>query len=98
MAGTISHLDTKPDDSISLTGHALAGRTFILGDGAGFVVYLPVEQNVRDRTLMSIKWFGASGFGRQFLEALVVSVGAEGMLRKLDRSDEIAFVQDDCSA
>ena len=46
--------DTSP--ALELSENGLAGRTFILGNGAGFVLYLPVRFNVRDRTLVPIKW------------------------------------------
>jgi glycogen debranching enzyme len=78
---------------IHLESHRCARRTFLLGNQAGFVLYLPVSQHVHDATLMSIKWFGASGIGRKYLEANLVWLIRDGQRTKLDRSNQTSFVQ-----
>jgi glycogen debranching enzyme len=81
------------EHAIHLSGDGLDGRTFILGNEAGFVLYLPVEQNIRDRTLVPIKWFGASEFGRKYLEVSLFWVLHGGTEKRLDRSDQTGFTQ-----
>jgi len=78
--------------TLTFAAHQLAGRTFLLGDRGGFVLYLPAARNVRDRTLQSSKWFGASGFGRSFFEGLTVWVDTEGGREPLNRDNQSAFV------
>ncbi len=79
---------------ICLAKHQLPNRTFLLGNEGGFVVYLPVEQNIHDRTLFPTKWFGASEFGRKFIEADVVWMVRNGMKTHLDRTCQTGFVQE----
>ncbi|MGI8825603.1 MAG: amylo-alpha-1,6-glucosidase [Chloroflexota bacterium] len=74
------------------TDHAhLTNHTFLLGNRAGFALYLPSAQNVRDSTAQAIKWFGASGFGRAFFEALLLWVEVDGRLVALDRTKQTSF-------
>jgi Amylo-alpha-1,6-glucosidase len=95
----IPDFDVRPDPrAINLSGSSLPERTFLLGNKGGFVLYLPVAQNVRDRTLHAIKWFGASGFGRTYLEDNRVWIVLEGVHVKLDRSNQTDFVQEVDSA
>jgi glycogen debranching enzyme len=68
-------------------------RTFLLGNQSGFVLYLPVGENVRDSTLLPIKWFGASAFGRKFLEANRVWSLIGGDRTALNRSNQRNFTQ-----
>lgn len=82
-----------PRDAIQLSGHGLEGRTFILGNGGGFVLYLPVELNVRERTLVPIKWFGASEFGRKYVEVSRSWLLAGGEPVALDRTHQTGFSQ-----
>lgn len=79
--------------AIHLSGDALDGRTFLLGNEAGFILYLPVQQNIRDRTLVPIKWFGASEFGRKYLEVSLFWVRKDGAEQRLDRTTETGFTQ-----
>jgi glycogen debranching enzyme len=79
--------------AIHLSAGALKGRTFLLGNGGGFVLYLPVEQNTRDRTLVPIKWFGASEFGRKYLEVSLYWACEQGTDLRLDRLRETGFTQ-----
>lgn len=58
------------------------------------MVYLPVEQNIQDRTLFPTKWFGASEFGRKFIEADVVWVIRNGVKTHLDKTCQTAFIQE----
>ncbi len=81
------------DFAIHLTGSAQKSRTFLLGNEAGFVLYLPVEENIRDRTLVPIKWFGASEFGRKYLEVSCFWVHLDGKDVRLDRADQTGFTQ-----
>lgn len=81
------------DFAIHLTGSAQRRRTFLLGNEAGFVLYLPVEENIRDRTLVPIKWFGASEFGRKYLEVSCFWVRVGGKEVRLDRTDQTGFTQ-----
>lgn len=61
------------------------------------MLYLPVEQNVKERTLFPTKWFGASEFGRKFIEAEVIWMIRDGVATHLDRSCQLSFVQElDC--
>lgn len=62
------------------------------------MLYLPADQNVRERTLFPTKWFGASEFGRKFIEAEVVWMVRDGVETRLDRSCQLSFVQElDCA-
>src|SRR5579884_509685 len=79
--------------TVHLEGHQLSGRTFLLGNGGGFVLYLPVELNIANRTLVPIKWFGVSEFGRKYLEAARVWIEREGRRTLLNRADQFAFDQ-----
>jgi len=79
--------------TIRLAADELANRTFLLGDEGGFVLYLPVEENTRDQTLLPIKWFGASEFGRKFFEANVVWLERDGQRTMLNRSNQTGFEQ-----
>lgn len=81
------------DFAIHLAGSAQRTRTFLLGNEAGFVLYLPVEENIRDRTLVPIKWFGASEFGRKYLEVSCFWVQQDGKEVRLDRADQTGFTQ-----
>jgi glycogen debranching enzyme len=71
----------------------LAGRTFLLGSGSGFVLHLPVARNIYDRTLHASKWFGASGFGRHYLSALRVWLVKDGWSIALNRTNQTSFSQ-----
>jgi glycogen debranching enzyme len=62
-----------------------------LGNEGGIVLYLPVAQNVPDTTLQATKWFGASGFGRAYLEDNLVWLVREGKRIKLDRTNQTGF-------
>src|SRR5579859_1155676 len=75
-----------------------ARRAFLLGSGGGFVLHLPVARNRRDRTLHDSKWFGASGFGRQYLSALRLWLVREGEEIALDRSNQTGFRQEEVGA
>lgn len=79
--------------AITLRHSSLRNRTFLLGDQGGFVLYLPVEENTREGTLLPIKWFGASEFGRKYLEANVVWVEIDGKRVMLNRTNQTEFVQ-----
>ncbi|MGH2449098.1 MAG: amylo-alpha-1,6-glucosidase [Chloroflexota bacterium] len=79
------------ETEVELVGHAMAGRTFLLGNEGGFVLYLPTEQNVHDRTLLPVKWFGVSEFGRKYFEANLVWAVVHGERHKLDRSNQVSF-------
>src|SRR5947209_214898 len=80
--------------SLVLDRSELAGRTFILGNAGGFVLYLPVENNHGDQSAFPGKWFGASGFGRKFLEVnLVWLCLPDGRAIELDRRDQVRFDQ-----
>lgn len=79
--------------AVTLAGRQMAHRTFLLGNQGGFVLYLPVELNERDATLLPIKWFGASSFGRQYVAAsrLWLCRGTERIA--LNRSTQTCFTQ-----
>src|SRR5579884_869453 len=80
--------------AIHVPRNALPIRTFLLGNRAGFVLYLPAEQRVRDATLVPIKWFGASSFGRTYLEENRVWIHLDDGAVKLDRTNQIGLTQD----
>ena len=85
----------KPDlerFTLSVEGRELAARSFLLGDRGGFVLYLPVSRNKDDTTLQSSKWFGASGFGRSFLEGFQVWTLLGGKEVPLDRRNQTSFL------
>ena len=77
---------------IVLPTERLYGRSFLLGNRAGFTLYLPVCSNERDTTLQSSKWYGASGFGQSFLEGFVIWVEVDGATVLLDRSNQREFI------
>lgn len=77
--------------TVTLDRHGLEGRTFLLGDRGGFVLYFPASRNTQDRTLHPSKWFGASGFGRSFFEGFEVWVEYNGQLIPLDRRNQTEF-------
>ena len=77
--------------TVTLDRHSLEGRTFLLGDRGGFVLYFPTSRNTQDRTLHPSKWFGASGFGRSFFEGFEVWVDHNGELVPLDRRNQTEF-------
>lgn len=79
---------------IHLEGHQLQARTFLLGNEGGMVLHLPVELNVGSHTMLPIKWFGASEFGRKYLEADRVWIDRGGNRTLLSRSNQYAFEQD----
>lgn len=83
----------RPEDAIRLDHDHLAHRTFLLGDEGGFVLYLPVAENTTDATLLPIKWFGASEFGRKYLEANVIWACLDGRKTRLDCATQTGFVQ-----
>lgn len=95
MVKETSRPDTALQSSevIQLSRHQLSGRTFLLGNDNGFVLYLPVDQNIRDSTLVATKWFGAAGFGHFYLAASRVWVTFDGLPVKLDRANQTAFTQ-----
>jgi hypothetical protein len=80
-------------DAITLEGQGLVGRTFLLGSGSGFILYLPVEQNTHDRNLLPIKWFGASEFGRKFYETSRLWLVRDGSRTQLDHHNQSGFMQ-----
>jgi hypothetical protein len=53
-----------------------------------------VAQNIPDVLLQATKWFGASGFGRAYLEDNLVWLVREGRRIKLDRSNQTGFTLD----
>src|SRR5579884_1816983 len=79
--------------AIRLDRAHLAHRTFLLGDEGGFVFYEPVAENRTDTNLLPIKWFGASEFGRKYLEANVVWVVQGEKRTRLDCRNQTGFVQ-----
>ncbi|HLJ68498.1 MAG TPA: amylo-alpha-1,6-glucosidase [Chloroflexota bacterium] len=91
IAPPSGQLDPIASCPIHLTSDEMAGRTFLLGNEGGFVLYLPVRQNIRDRTLQPTKWFGASGFGRAYLEDNLVWLARDGDAIRLDRSNQTGF-------
>lgn len=78
--------------ALSFDARHLREHTFLLGDRGGFVLYLPAARNPGDRGLQGIKWFGASGFGRSFLEGLRVWVEAGAAQIELNRENQTDFV------
>jgi glycogen debranching enzyme len=78
--------------TLSVTGRELVNRTFLLGDRGGFVLYLSTARNEHDRTLQGSKWFGASGFGRSFLEDFRVWTRVDGEDVALDRRNQPLFL------
>lgn len=85
-----------PDDilarfAVHLNAERLPGRSFLLGNRAGFVLYLPVTTQERDATLQASKWYGASGFGQSFLEGFVIWAEVEGASALLDRQNQTRF-------
>jgi glycogen debranching enzyme len=85
---------TSPVPPILLNRAQLRARTFCLGNEGGIVLYLPVAQNVPDVALQATKWFGASGFGRAYLEDNLVWIVRKGRRVKLDRTNQTGFSQD----
>ena len=77
--------------ALRLAGDHLTGRSFLLGDRAGFSLYLPVAANKRDATLQGIKWYGASNSGRSFFEGFVTWVEVDGEAIPLDGSNQTEF-------
>src|SRR5947209_14311729 len=77
--------------TVTVTVRDLLTRTFLLGDRGGFVLYLPTARNDHDRTLLGSKWFGASGFGRSFLEGFRVWTCVDGKDVPLDRRNQTCF-------
>ena len=77
--------------AVRLARDQLAGRSFLLGDRAGFSLYLPVAANEHDATLQGIKWYGASNSGRSFFEGFVTWVEVDGRAVMLDRSNQTEF-------
>ncbi|PZR99757.1 MAG: hypothetical protein DLM70_14900 [Chloroflexi bacterium] len=67
-------------------------HAFLLGNRGGFVLYLPATRGTSDRMAQPIKWFGASGFGRSFFEAVVVWVEVDGALVSLNRKNQTEFI------
>ncbi|HEX6507369.1 MAG TPA: amylo-alpha-1,6-glucosidase, partial [Chloroflexota bacterium] len=89
MSGDESTLEQH---TLTIEASRLRERSFLLGNRGGFVLYLPASTNERDATLHSIKWFGASGFGRSFLEAFVIMAEVNGRQVALDRDVQTAFI------
>lgn len=87
-------VDASHPYSLVFDANHLAGRTFLLGNGGGFTLYLPAWRNTHDKTLHPGKWFGANGFGRAFMKAIVVAADVDGTLVELNRSNQVAFVMD----
>jgi glycogen debranching enzyme len=77
---------------VVLSAERLQDRSFLLGNRAGFSLYLPVATNNRDVTLQASKWYGASGFGKSFLEGFVTWVEVDGATVLLDRSNQTSFI------
>ncbi len=82
------------DRAIHLERKQMVGRTFLLGNEGGFVLLLPVELNTLERNLLPMKWFGASEFGRKYLEANRVWMVRDGETTLLNRSNQVACDQD----
>lgn len=78
---------------IHLDPGQLAGRTFFLGNDAGFVLYLPASLHRRDRTLVATKWFGASSIGRKYLETVLVFVMTDAGRVMLNQDNQVSCVQ-----
>ncbi len=78
---------------IHLERNQLKARTFLMGNEGGFVLLLPVELNSSQRNLLSSKWFGASEFGRRYIEAVSVSLVHAGKRIALCRTNQVAFDQ-----
>ncbi len=75
-----------------LSAEHLQDRSFLLGNRAGFTLYLPASTQHRDATLHGSKWYGASGFGQSFLEGFVIWVEVDGAPISLDRTCQTGFV------
>lgn len=80
--------------AIRLTGNQMQARAFLLGNEGGLVLHLPVELNIGDRTLLPIKWFGVSEFGRKYLEASRVWIERAGQRTMLNRSSQVEFTHE----
>jgi hypothetical protein len=78
--------------TLTLPAELLVSRSFLLGNRAGFALYLPVSTNERDATLQGSKWYGASGFGQSFLEGFVTWVEVDGKAVVLDRANQTGFI------
>lgn len=85
--------DVVPGAAIELHGHEMVHRTFLLGNEGGFVFYQPVEQNKRDVTAVSSKWFGASEFGRTYLQLVETWIILGQHTVRLDRGVQAGFAQ-----
>src|SRR5947209_4495988 len=92
MRSNSLNTDSLASYTLSFDADQMAGLTFLLGNRGGFVLYLPAATGVRDQTMHRTKWFGASGFGRTFMEALRVWVEDEGQQIELDRTIQTEFV------
>ncbi|HZT95319.1 MAG TPA: amylo-alpha-1,6-glucosidase [Chloroflexota bacterium] len=82
------------DRRIHLEGRQMLARNFLLGNEGGFVLLSPVELNNLERNLLPMKWFGASEFGRKYLEAQRVWMIWSGLRTLLCRGNQVAFDQD----
>jgi glycogen debranching enzyme len=88
-------LSPKPEPSVEIDSgaiicrnHQLAERTFLLGDSSGFTLYLPAARGKSERFAHATKWFGASGFGRAFLEGIRTTVQVDEVRYTLSRSTQ----------
>ncbi|MGH2442419.1 MAG: amylo-alpha-1,6-glucosidase [Chloroflexota bacterium] len=68
-------------------------RTALLGDEGGFILHLPATLNTGDRTTLSSKWFGASGFGRHYLSNVLLWAVIDGKEIALNRTNQQDFTQ-----
>jgi len=65
---------------VCLPKHALAGRSFLLGNRRAFSLALPAAAGASPSGRHAHKWFGACLYGRKFLEGQVVRLLERGCL------------------
>lgn len=78
-------------EPIQLGRHQLRGRNFLLGNKQGLMLHLPAANGATRRTIHRSKWYGASRFGRKFLEALACETETGQML---SRRNQDGFMTD----
>lgn len=76
---------------IRLDRRQLRGRNFLLGNKQGSMLHLPAANGASPRTIHRSKWYGASRFGRKFLEGFVCNL-PDGTF--LCRRQQYGFVTD----
>src|SRR5579872_1569169 len=76
---------------ISLPSDRLWGRNCLLGNKQGFMLHLPAANGAGPRTIHRSKWFGASRFGRKFVEAVICRDSDGNML---SRKSQTGFMTD----